>query len=231
MTEPYVRLARGVKSLPGGNRVLRGVELAVARGEAVAIVGRSGSGKSTLLAGLGLISPFDRGTVYEIDGRDATALSSRELSRFRGSTIGFVLQNSGLIGHLSALDNVRVPLMHGRAVGLREGRKRSAEALDRLGLGAMLKRKPTQLSGGERQRVAIARALVVRPRLILADEPTGALDVTTGNTVLAQMLEAVRGSGVALIIVTHDRDVAEIADRTLQLLDGRLVESAPGATQ
>lgn len=218
----FIELQNASRTLPGGQRVLSDVELRVDRGEIVAIVGRSGSGKSTLLAGMGLLAPFDHGTDYQIDGREVHKMRGGEASRFRNSQVGFILQNSGLIDHLTSLQNVMVPFMHGRTVSTRQARRKAATALERVGLEALKGRRPARLSGGERQRVAIARAIVVEPSLILADEPTGALDAVTAGLVLDEMVQLVRDQRSALVIVTHDREVASRADRAYSLVDGAL---------
>jgi ABC-type lipoprotein export system ATPase subunit len=212
-----------------GARILDNVNLSVERGASAAIIGRSGSGKSTLLSCLGLLAPFDTGSAYSIAGIDATRARERDANRLRSRTIGFVFQNSSLLAHLSAVDNVAVPLVHSGAVGLREARRRSAYALERVGLARLIRRRPRQLSGGERQRVAIARALVVEPEVILADEPTGALDQETGNRVLDLMTRLVTDSGAALVVVTHDDQVAARADRTYVLRSGTLARITPPA--
>lgn len=222
MTRPVIDLRHGSRTLPTGQEVLAGVDLTVDAGESVAIVGRSGSGKSTLLAGLGLLMPFDRGTRYTLSGANVRQLGERKAARLRARSVGFILQNSGLIEHLSALENVRMPLLHSRYLSPRRAAKRAHEALDGLGIAHLARRRPAHLSGGERQRVAIARALVIRPSLILADEPTGALDEETGRVVLDQMLERVHSSDVALVIVTHDPEVAARAHRTYRLMAGNL---------
>ncbi|MFV0373321.1 ABC transporter ATP-binding protein [Microbacterium sp.] len=213
---------RGGSRTIGGAQVLHDIDLTVTPGETIAVIGRSGSGKSTLLSCVGLVSPFDRGTRFDIAGRNAMHLSDRRAAVLRASAIGFVLQNSGLVPHLSAIENVALPLMHSSRLRYRDIRRRARDKLDALGIGHLEKRAPARISGGERQRVAIARALVIDPKIILADEPTGALDEITGEAVLGQMLGVVRDAHAALIVVTHDRDVAARMDRTMHMLDGRL---------
>ncbi|MDO8964131.1 MAG: ABC transporter ATP-binding protein [Coriobacteriia bacterium] len=212
-------------SLPGGKplRVVRDVSFAVSAGESVAILGRSGSGKSTLLGILGLIDSLDAGS-YMVDGCETTRLGDRQLARRRSQDFGFVFQRFCLMGGLSALKNVEAPLLYSQSA--RKGRHRTAmEALDRVGLADRAHHRPERLSGGEQQRVAIARALVHRPRVILADEPTGSLDVATGGEVLSLLTGLVRDDAATLIMVTHDPQLAARLDRTLHMDEGRLSES------
>lgn len=218
----FIELRNASKTLSDGQQILRCIELQIDRGEVIAIVGRSGSGKSTLLAGLGMLAPFDNGTDYVIDGREVHAMGASEASRFRSGQVGFVLQNSGLIDHLSSLQNVMVPFMHGRSISITQARHKAEIALKSVGLELLRNRRPSRLSGGERQRVAIARAIVMKPSLILADEPTGALDGVTGALVLEEMLQLVRNQRSALVLVTHDPEVAARADRTYSLVAGAL---------
>lgn len=224
MAERIIGLENASRTLAASVRVLHKVELDLRAGESLAIVGRSGSGKSTLLSCLGLLAPFDRGTSYHLDDTEVMRLSESAAARLRATSIGFVLQNSGLVAHLSALENVELPLMHSSRDGFRGIRRRALEQLDQLGIGHLARRRPVQVSGGERQRIAIARALVIGPRLILADEPTGALDEQTGALVLDLMLDLVHRTNAAMIVVTHDSEVASRADRTLHVSDGHLHE-------
>lgn len=222
MTAPQISVRNGSRTLGTGQRILKDLDLQVLPGESVAIVGKSGSGKSTLLGCLGLIAPFDAGTTYRIGRRAAQELTEREANALRAQRIGFVFQNAGLVPHLTALENVQVPFMHRRDVGMRDGRRRALAALESVELGPLAKRLPKQLSGGERQRVAIARAMVVEPALILADEPTGALDQATGKVILDVMFAQVKKASASLLIVTHDHDVAARADRVLRIQDGMI---------
>jgi putative ABC transport system ATP-binding protein len=202
---------------------LRGVTFAVDRADYVAIVGPSGSGKSTLMH---LLGGLDRptGGRLRIDGRDVAELSPTELARLRNETIGFVFQSFHLLARTSAVDNVALPLVY-RGLNARARREKAREVLVRVGLGHRLDHRPSQLSGGEQQRVAIARALVTEPAVLLADEPTGNLDTATGHSVL-QLLEQLNAEeGVALVLVTHDREVAARARRQIRMRDG-LVEEA-----
>ncbi|MFC1410338.1 ABC transporter ATP-binding protein [Streptacidiphilus sp. N1-12] len=211
--------------LASGERLplVRGVSLSLAAGESAAVVGRSGSGKSTLLALLGLLSPADSGAL-RLGGRDTARLSDRQLSEVRGREIGFVFQNYSLLPHLTAAENVAMPLTQGRRLGRAEIRRRTAAALAEVGLADRADSRPRQLSGGEQQRTAIARALAGSPSVVLADEPTGALDVGTAEQVLTVLLESARSRGAALLVVTHDLAVAERMDRVLRLDRGALVE-------
>jgi putative ABC transport system ATP-binding protein len=206
---------------------LRGVSLTVPAGDYLALVGPSGSGKSTLMH---LLGGLDRPTAGRlvIGGRDVAGLDPGELARLRNATIGFVFQAFHLLPRTSAVDNVALPLVY-RGVGGRQRRARAAEMLERVGLGHRLDHRPNQLSGGEQQRVAIARALVTGPSVLLADEPTGNLDSVTGESVLG-LLEALNGdSGVAVVLVTHDREVAARAHRQIVMRDGVIVAQT-GAT-
>jgi putative ABC transport system ATP-binding protein len=201
---------------------LRGVSLTVAAGDYVAIVGTSGSGKSTLMHLLGALDRPTSGTLL-IDGRDVSTLGPAEMAHLRNETIGFVFQSFHLLPRTTARDNVALPLVY-RGAGRRERRERAATMLDRVGLAHRVDHRPNQMSGGEQQRVAIARALITEPAVLLADEPTGNLDTTTGQAVLA-LLESLNAEGVAVVIVTHDRDVAARARRQIVMRDG-LIESA-----
>lgn len=212
-------------ALPDGSelRILRGVDLAVEAGEQVSIVGRSGTGKSTLLNIMGLLDRPTAGS-YTVEGRDVLRLRESRRARLRGSTFGFVFQQFNIFSARTAADNVEVPLLYagGRDFWLRHSR--AAAMLERVGLGDRADSFPTQMSGGEQQRIAIARALVRRPRIILADEPTGALDPETGRTVMGLLEEVARENDAALVVITHDLNVAVRADRVLALDDGVLTE-------
>jgi putative ABC transport system ATP-binding protein len=199
-------------------RALDGVDLAVRRGEWVAVTGPSGSGKSTLLHLLGLLDRPTAGRVL-FDGRDATALPDAEASRLRGRAIGFVFQEFHLLPEETALRNAMLPLLY---AGAPDARGRARAALEAVGLGNRLDHRPAELSGGEQQRVAIARALVKEPLLVLADEPTGALDSATGGTVL-DLLGDLHRRGITLVVVTHEPAVAARAARRVEMRDGRIV--------
>ena len=205
-------------------QALRGVSVLVEPGDYAAVVGPSGSGKSTLMH---LLGGLDRPTtgVLRVGGRDIAALSEDELAEVRNATIGFVFQAFQLLGRTSALDNVAMPLVY-RGLKRGERRRRAREALERVGMGHRLDHRPAQLSGGEQQRVAIARALVGDPQVLLADEPTGNLDTRTGDEVMA-LLEALNAEqGVAVVLVTHDLEVAARARRQIRVRDG-LLEPTP----
>ncbi len=220
MNEPLI--LRGVQRIyrtgAGALPVLRGVDLTLASGEIVALVAPSGAGKSTLLHLAGLLEKPDAGSVI-VEGREAGALSDAERTAIRRVTIGFVYQFHHLLGEFSALENVVLPQMIA-GVTRRAAAARARELLDAFGLSARLTHLPGKLSGGEQQRVAIARALANRPRILLADEPTGNLDVATAGGVFEALLATVRDHGVAALIATHNPDLAARMDRVVRLRDG-----------
>ena len=197
---------------------LRGVSLRIDPGEYVAVVGPSGSGKSTLMHLLGCLDRPTSG-VLRVGDRDVATLGDGELAGLRNRTIGFVFQSFQLLGRTTALDNVALPLVY-RGVRRAERRERAEAALTAVGLGHRLGHRPGQLSGGEQQRVAIARALVGEPGLLLADEPTGNLDTGSGAEILALLDGLVRDRGVAVVVVTHDPEVAAMARRRVRMRDG-----------
>jgi putative ABC transport system ATP-binding protein len=201
--------------------ILTGVDLHVAPGEHVSIVGRSGSGKSTLLNLLGLLDTPTSGT-YLLDGEPTDRLRARRRSRLRGEVFGFVFQQFNLLPRRTAAENVAAPLLYARGRDYLHRRRTARDMLDRVGLGARADQVPERLSGGEQQRVAIARALVRAPRVVLADEPTGALDVETGAQVMALLAQATAENGAALVTITHDLSVAALAGRQYRLTGGRL---------
>jgi putative ABC transport system ATP-binding protein len=201
--------------------ILTGVDLSVAPGEHVSIVGRSGSGKSTLLNLLGLLDTPTSGT-YVLDGEPTDRLRARRRSRLRGEMFGFVFQQFNLLPRRTAAENVAAPLLYARGREYLTRRRAAREMLERVGLGARADQVPERLSGGEQQRVAIARALVRSPRVVLADEPTGALDVETGGQVMALLAQATAENGAALITITHDLSVAALASRQYRLAAGHL---------
>ena len=212
----------------GDERVyaLRLVDLAVRPGEYLSIMGPSGSGKSTLLNILGLLDRPDQG-VYQLDGREATHLSDRQQAELRRHKIGFIFQFFHLIARLTAAENVELPLTLA-GVDPAERKERVAAALARLGLAERSKHRPDQLSGGQRQRVAIARATIMRPALVLADEPTGNLDRASGNEVI-QTIETLNAEGMTVIMVTHDPELGRRARRQVHMSDGRIVSDSGAA--
>jgi ABC-type lipoprotein export system ATPase subunit len=220
MSEPIVELIGVTKRYPGGVEALRGVDLSIGPAELTSVVGPSGSGKSTLLHMIGTLDRPSDGTV-RIAGYEVARLSDRALSALRARYIGFVFQQFHLSAGVSALDAVADGLLYS-GIGLRQRRERAAAALERVGLGARTSHRPHQLSGGEQQRVAIARAVVGDPPLLLADEPTGNLDTTSGGEVLALLDELHRG-GTAIAIITHDMEVAGWAPRRISVRDGLIV--------
>jgi len=215
---------RGVARRFDGKRqvtALDGIDLAVARGEMVSIVGPSGSGKSTLLNLIGGLDRPSAGTVL-IDGQDLSGLGDDELTRVRRDKIGIIFQFFNLLPTLTCLENVSLPL-HLRGWPRRKTAERARELLDLVQLGQRVEHRPDELSGGERQRVAIARALSVYPPMLLADEPTGNLDTATGVEILKLMRDLHERLGATILVVTHDRAVAESCARTITLRDGRIV--------
>jgi ABC-type lipoprotein export system ATPase subunit len=201
-------------------RALDGVDLAIREGEMVAVMGPSGSGKSTLLNMLGGLDRPTSGQVF-VDGQDLAA--TRNLDTFRAQTVGFVFQLHNLLPTLTALENVEVP-MRGQPIRRRARHERAKELLALVGLADRMKHLPSQLSGGQRQRVAIARALANRPRLVLADEPTGNLDTAAGEEIMNLLADLNVGQGTTIVVVTHDRRVARATDRILTMLDGRITD-------
>ena len=219
LTKVYVM---GEEEVPA----LAGVSLNIQRGEYVAIIGPSGSGKSTLM---NILGGLDRPTAgsYRFDGEEVGAFSDDELADFRRQRIGFVFQSFQLLPRLTALQNVELPMIYAGLSPL-ERKARAKELLERVGLGSRMGHRPTQLSGGQQQRVAIARSLANRPDLLLADEPTGALDTHTGEEVL-KLFHELNRDGLTLAIVTHDPDVANEAGRRVAFRDGLIVSDERGA--
>ena len=207
--------------------VLKGVSFEVARGEFVALMGPSGSGKSTLMNILGCLDTPSSGA-YEVGGINIGTMGSDALAELRGRTIGFVFQQFHLLARTSAVENVELPLLY-TDTGDRERRARALKALAAVSLAGREEHQPSQLSGGQQQRVAIARALVNDPQIILADEPTGALDSRTGLEIMAIFQQLNRDRGITLIVVTHDADIATYAGRILHFKDGRLHRDEPVA--
>ena len=229
-------MAESLLSLGGVSRVygtgvevhaLRNVSIDIRTGDLLSIVGPSGSGKSTLLGLLGLLDLPTSGVVT-VRGDDVTRLSDAERSRLRGEAIGFVFQQFHLIPHLTAVANVETALLY-RGLSAGERRRRAFEALERLGLGDRHDHRPVQLSGGEQQRVAIARAIVTEPLVVLADEPTGALDTANAANIM-EIFDGLQSPERAVCIVTHDRDVARSTQRQISMLDGEVVADEEQAT-
>ena len=201
-------------------RALDGVSLEVERGEFVAVVGQSGSGKSTMMNVLGCLDIPTRGD-YFLDGVDVRELSDKELSRIRNKQIGFIFQQYNLIQNLTVLENVELPLIY-QGIDPIDRRELAMEALGRVGLADRAQHKPTQMSGGQQQRVAIARAISTHPPIIMADEPTGALDSRTGREVLG-FLQKLNQEGDTVVLITHDNSIAVKAKRIVRLQDGRII--------
>ena len=208
-------------------RALKGVTFRVDEGDYVAIVGTSGSGKSTLLNLIGALDRPDVGHV-RYDGRDVRDMSDPELADLRNRRIGFVFQSFHLLGRMTALDNVAMPLVY-RSSSPKERRARARAALESVGLGDRVDHRPTELSGGQQQRVAIARALVTEPALLLADEPTGNLDTSTGEEIMLLLERIQRERTMALVVITHDPEIAARANRRIELRDGLVVGAGTAA--
>lgn len=228
--QPIVRIANATRAYTVNNDqvlALRGINLDIARGSFTAFMGRSGSGKTTLLNMIGGLDSPTTGSI-EFLGKDMATMSSDALTLIRRNQIGFIFQAFALLPILSAWENVELPL---RIIGVRSGaerRKRAQEALTLVGLEQWSDHRPSEMSGGQQQRVAIARALVTRPPVLVADEPTGELDSTTGKNLLTLMRNIVKSEGVTLIMATHDQSVHKYADVIHHMRDGQIFESVAG---
>ena len=222
--DPVIRLERvNRRYLMGGGHIdaLGSVDLTVARGDYLAIMGPSGSGKSTLMNIIGCLDTPTGGD-YRLNGKPVSAMNEKQLARVRNTEIGFIFQTFNLLPRMTALANVEVPLIYA-GVRRRERDERAEEALARVGLADRMSHRPSEMSGGQRQRVAIARALVTNPSIVLADEPTGNLDSTTGREIMA-LFDRLHSGGNTLIVVTHEAHVAKHARRAIHLSDGNIVK-------
>ncbi|HEY3453866.1 MAG TPA: ABC transporter ATP-binding protein [Bryobacteraceae bacterium] len=206
-------------------QALRGITLSIERGSFVAMMGPSGSGKSTFLNILGCLDQPTSGS-YRLDGLEVATLGMNRLAAIRNNKIGFVFQNFNLLPRTTALENVELPLLYQRP-GVPNRRERALAALEMVGLAQHAAHHPNQLSGGQQQRVAIARSLINQPELILADEPTGALDSRTSLEIMSIFQQLNRGSGITILLVTHEQDIAAHADRIIRFRDGRVMDDRP----
>jgi putative ABC transport system ATP-binding protein len=232
--EPVVRVQELTKSYQVGDvtvHALRGVDLTIERGSFLAVVGASGSGKSTFMNILGLLDQPTSGH-YWLAGEDVSGFDKDRRAVFRNRTIGFVFQNFNLLPRTSALENVELPLLYnGKSHNAEERHRRAKGLLDLVGLGARLDHTPSQLSGGQQQRVAVARALVNDPEVILADEPTGNLDSRTSVEIMEVLQRLNRENSITVVLITHEPDIAQYAERVVTFRDGRVIQDAPIVTR
>jgi len=230
MTGPLIDIRGVTKTYLSGSvetPVLHGIDMTVERGDFVSIMGASGSGKSTLMNILGCLDQATGGT-YLLDGVDTLSLGRPQLADIRNRTIGFVFQSFNLIKRMSVAENVALPLIYG-GMGRGKAQARAMTELERVGLGELGQRTPSQLSGGQQQRVAIARALATDPPLLLADEPTGNLDTQTSDDIMHSFQQLNRERGITIVLVTHEADVAAYSRRLVRLKDGRVLYDGPAA--
>jgi putative ABC transport system ATP-binding protein len=230
---PVIQLRNLSKTYTTGEvevKAVRGVTLEIERGDFVAIMGASGSGKSTLMNTLGCLDQPTGGD-YLLDGVAVAGLSRKELAKLRNKKIGFVFQSFNLLARTSALDNVELPMFYSHAlIPYRERRERAVQALQHVGLGERLGHHPSQLSGGQQQRIAIARALVNRPELVLADEPTGNLDTRTSIEIMG-LFQELNDSGISIVMVTHELDIAAYCKRIVVMRDGSVISDTRNETR
>ena len=229
MNQPIIEM-NGIRKTYNTGKIkveaLARIDLAVNRGEFVAIVGPSGSGKSTLMNLIGCLDTPTAGS-YRLGGEDVSKLDRDQLADVRNRRVGFVFQGFNLLPQISAFENVEMPLVFG-GISVRERRKRTAELLERVGLGDRMDHKPTELSGGQMQRVAIARALAMQPDVVLADEPTGNLDTTAGGDIM-QLFTDLWQQGRTMVVITHDMTLAKRASRVVEVRDGRIISDGVAA--
>lgn len=223
MSEPVIRMEKIVKTYyvgkPNELEILHGIDLTVNQGEFVSIVGESGSGKSTLMNIIGVLDRQTSGSYY-LEGQDVNGMTDEVRSAIRNRRIGFVFQNFNLLPRANALKNVMVPLLYGEEK-TKNAKERAMEMLAMVGMDGRADHRPNELSGGQKQRVAIARAIVNHPKILLADEPTGALDSHSGEQVM-ELFQSLNDEGVSILMITHDAEIASMAQRTVEIRDGMM---------